>query len=112
MASIARSSPIVAETNMKGSFGPCCRVRVKSLKPAKAGIELSAEREETQMTIDARGLGLTGSAEAATWYDRALDHLIRFQSEVVDAAASSAAADPGCVMASLFCAYLALMSTE
>jgi len=64
------------------------------------------------MTIDARGLGLTGSAEAATWYDRALDHLIRFQSEVVDAAASSAAADPGCVMASLFCAYLALMSTE
>ena len=64
------------------------------------------------MTVDARGLSLTGSAEAATWYDRALDHLVRFQSEVVDAAAAAAAADPGCVMARLFCAYLALMSTE
>src|SRR5215472_11210999 len=64
------------------------------------------------MSADARGLGLTGSAEAVTWYDRAIDHLIRFQSEVVDSAAASVAADPGCVMAKLFCAYLALMSTE
>ena len=64
------------------------------------------------MTADTRGLDLTGSAEAVSWYDRALDHLIRFQSEVVDASAAAAAADPGCVMARLFCAYLALMSTE
>ena len=64
------------------------------------------------MTADARGLSLTGSAEAVTAYDRAIDHLIRFQSEVVDAAAAAVAADPGCVMARVFCAYLALMSTE
>jgi tetratricopeptide (TPR) repeat protein len=61
---------------------------------------------------DARGLSLTGSAEAVTAYDQAVDHLIRFQSEVVDAAAAAVAADPGCVMARVFCAYLALMSTE
>jgi len=64
------------------------------------------------VTADARGLALTGSAEAVSWYDRALEHLIRFQSEVVDAAAAAVAADPGCAMARLFCAYLALMSTE
>ena len=64
------------------------------------------------MTVDARGLSLTGSAEAVTAYDQAIDHLIRFQSEVVDAAAAAVAADPGCVMARVFCAYLALMSTE
>jgi tetratricopeptide (TPR) repeat protein len=64
------------------------------------------------MAIDARGLDLTGTAEAASAYDRALDHLIRFQAEVVDAAVAAVAADPGCVLASVFCAYLALMSTE
>ncbi len=64
------------------------------------------------MNTDARGLSLTGSAEAVTRYDQAIDHLIRFQAEVVDAAAAAAAADPGCVMARTFCAYLALMSTE
>jgi tetratricopeptide (TPR) repeat protein len=64
------------------------------------------------VTADARGLALTGSAEAVSWYDRAVDHLIRFQSEVVDTAAAAVAADPGCAMARLFCAYLALMSTE
>ena len=64
------------------------------------------------MTADARGLALTGSAEAVSWYDRAVDHLIRFQSEVVDSAAAAVASDPGCAMARLFSAYLALMSTE
>jgi len=64
------------------------------------------------VAADARGLSLTGSAEAVTAYDQAIDHLIRFQSEVVDAAAAAVAADPGCVMARVFCAYLALMSTE
>ncbi len=64
------------------------------------------------MAVDARGLDLTGAAEAVTAYDRAIDHLIRFQAEVVDAAAAAVAADPGCVMASVFGAYLALMSTE
>jgi len=64
------------------------------------------------VTADARGLALTGSAEAVSWYDRAVDHLIRFQSEVVDSAAAAVASDPGCAMARLFSAYLALMSTE
>jgi tetratricopeptide (TPR) repeat protein len=64
------------------------------------------------VTADARGLALTGSAEAVSSYDRAIDHLIRFQSEVVDTAAAAVAADPGCALARLLCAYLALMSTE
>ena len=64
------------------------------------------------MAADARGLSLTGSAAAAIAYDRAIDHLIRFQAEVVDAAAAAVATDPGCALASLLGAYLALMSTE
>jgi hypothetical protein len=64
------------------------------------------------MGVDARGLSLTGSAAAAIAYDQAIDHLIRFQPEVVDAAAVAVATDPGCALASLLCAYLALMSTE
>jgi tetratricopeptide (TPR) repeat protein len=64
------------------------------------------------VSADAAGLSLTGSADAVRRYDQALDHLIRFQSEVVDAAAAAVAADPGCVMARVLCAYLALMSTE
>jgi tetratricopeptide (TPR) repeat protein len=64
------------------------------------------------MAVDARGLSLTGSAAAAIAYDQAIDHLIRFQAEVVDAAAVAVATDPGCALAGLLCAYLALMSTE
>ncbi len=55
---------------------------------------------------------MTGSAEAVRKYDQAINHLIRFQSEVVEAAAAAVAADPGCVLAKVFCAFLALMSTE
>jgi tetratricopeptide (TPR) repeat protein len=64
------------------------------------------------MTVDARGLTMTGSAEAGQRYDEAIDRLIRFQPEVADAGAAAMAADPGSVMAKVFCAYLALMSTE
>src|ERR1022692_779599 len=64
------------------------------------------------MPADARGLSLTGSDEAVSAYDRALDLLIRFSPEVAEAGAAAVAADPGCAMASMFCAYLALMSTE
>ena len=64
------------------------------------------------MTVDARGLSMTGSPEAAQRYEQAVDHLIRFQPEVADAGAAAVAADPSCVMAKVFCAYLALMSTE
>jgi tetratricopeptide (TPR) repeat protein len=64
------------------------------------------------MAADSQGLSLTGSGEAVAAYDRAIEHLIRFQPAVVDAAAESAAADPGCVMGRVFGAYLGLMSTE
>jgi hypothetical protein len=64
------------------------------------------------VAVDGRGLEMTGSAEAVAGYDRAINHLIRFQSEVADAAAAAAAADPRCPMARVFGAYLALMSTE
>jgi hypothetical protein len=64
------------------------------------------------MGADGRGLEMTGSAGAVAAYDRAVDCLIRFRPEVVDAAAAAAAEDPGCVLASVFAAYLALMSTE
>ncbi len=64
------------------------------------------------MTVDARGLSMTGSPEAAQRYEQAIDHLIRFRPEVADAGAAAVAADSSCVMAKVFCAYLALMSTE
>ena len=64
------------------------------------------------MNTDARGLDMTGSAQAVTGYERAIDHLVRFQPEVVEATAAAAAEDPGCVLAHLLGAYLALMSTE
>jgi hypothetical protein len=64
------------------------------------------------MTVDARGLSMTGSGEAAQRYDRAIDHLIRFQPQVIDAGAAAVAVDQDCVLAKVFCAYLALMSTE
>jgi hypothetical protein len=64
------------------------------------------------MADDSLGLRVTGSAEAVASYDRAVEHLIRFQPAVNDAAAESVAADPGCVMGRVLGAYLALMSTE
>jgi len=64
------------------------------------------------MAVDRRGLEMTGSAQAVAGYDRAIDHLIRFQPEVVEVTASAAAEDPGCALAQLLGAYLALMSTE
>jgi hypothetical protein len=64
------------------------------------------------MAVDGRGLDMTGSAEAVAAYDRAIDHLVRFQPEVVDDVAAAGAADPGCLMARVFRGYLALMSTE
>ena len=63
------------------------------------------------MPVDARGLEMSGSAAAVAAYDLAVDHLIRFRPEVVEVS-GSALEDPGCVMAGVFVAYLALMSTE
>jgi hypothetical protein len=64
------------------------------------------------MAADSKGLRLTGSGEAVAAYDRAVEHLIRFQPAVADAAAESVAADHGCVMGRVLGAYLRLMSTE
>jgi tetratricopeptide (TPR) repeat protein len=64
------------------------------------------------VAADSQGLSLTGSGAAVAAYDRAIEHLIRFQTAVADAAAESAAADPGGVMGRVLGAYLALMSTE
>jgi hypothetical protein len=63
------------------------------------------------MAVDGRGLEMRGSAAAVGAYDRAIDHLIRFQPEVMDVTAE-AAEDRGCVLAGVLGAYLALMSTE
>jgi len=62
------------------------------------------------VAVDRQGLELTGPAEAAAAYDRAVAQLIRFRPEVVEASAEAAAG--GCVMGSLLAAYLGLMSTE
>jgi hypothetical protein len=67
---------------------------------------------EVVVANDSLGLGMTGAAEAVASYDRAVDHLIRFQPAVGDAAGESVAADPGCVMGRVLGAYLELMSTE
>ena len=63
------------------------------------------------MAVDGRGLEMTGSAASLAAYDRAVDHLIRFQPEVMDLCAE-AAQDRDCVLAGVLGAYLALMSTE
>jgi tetratricopeptide (TPR) repeat protein len=62
------------------------------------------------VAVDRQGLAVTGSAAAVAAYDRAVAHLLRFQPEVVAAAAE--AAGGGCVLGSLLGAYLGLMSTE
>jgi hypothetical protein len=63
------------------------------------------------MAVDGRGLEMTGSAAAVAGYDRAVDHLIRFQPEVMDVCAE-AAEEGDCVLAGVLGAYLVLMSTE
>jgi hypothetical protein len=63
------------------------------------------------MAVDGRGLEMTGPAAAVAAYDRAIDHLIRFQPEVMDVSAE-AAENGDCVLAGVLGAYLALMSTE
>ena len=64
------------------------------------------------MTRDRYGLDMTGSAEAGKHYDRALQHLLRFQPDVVTASEAAIAADPSCVMAKALRAYVGVMSSE
>ncbi|MGD0703332.1 MAG: tetratricopeptide repeat protein [Trebonia sp.] len=62
------------------------------------------------MAVDGQGLDLTGPAEGVAAFSRALEYLVRFRPEVVDAAAEAAAS--GTVLGSVLGAYLGLMSTE
>lgn len=64
------------------------------------------------MTLDRYGLDMTGSGAAVERYDRALEHLLRFQAEVVTESEAAIAADPGCVMAKVLRAYVGVMSSE
>ncbi len=64
------------------------------------------------MIRDAQGLSLSGSREASALYDRAVGHLVRFQAEVVEVAATAVTLDASCAMAGVLSAYLSLMSTE
>jgi hypothetical protein len=61
---------------------------------------------------DRQGLPLTGSSDAIEAYERAVEHLLRFQAEVVDEVRASLAADPSFAMGSVLSAYLSLMSTD
>ena len=65
-----------------------------------------------EMTHDRYGLDMAGSAEAVKHYDRALQHLLRFQPDVVTASEAAIAADPSCVMAKALRAYVGVMSSE
>lgn len=64
------------------------------------------------MTLDRYGLEMSGSAEAASSYDRALHHLLRFQPEVVTASEAAFDQDPACVMGRVLRAYVGVMSSE
>src|SRR5260221_6530986 len=71
---------------------------------ARAGRAGSRPREAA-VAADGRGLDMTGSAEAVAACDQAIDHLVRFQPEVVDVVAEAAAADPRCPIATVLRAY-------
>lgn len=61
---------------------------------------------------DRQGLAVQGSREAVEAFDRALDHQLRFQIEMVSAAGASVAADPSFVMGHVMLAYMTMMSTD
>lgn len=61
---------------------------------------------------DLQGLEVTGSADAAAIYDTALDHLLRFQAEVVDDATTLGTEHPDFPLGGVLGAYLPLLSTE
>jgi hypothetical protein len=61
---------------------------------------------------DQHGLTLTGGVDAVDAHERAVDHLLRFQAEVVDEVRASLAADPSFPMGTVLSVYLSLMSTD
>lgn len=64
------------------------------------------------MLKDQNGLEMGGAAGAVAAYDRALDHWLRLQPEVVECADKAMAADRGCVMARVLGGYLRLGASE
>ena len=63
-------------------------------------------------STDRQGVPVTGSVEAITAYDRAIDHLQRFQIDMVEAATDSIDADPTFAMGHLMLVEMTLMSTD
>lgn len=61
---------------------------------------------------DAHGNPISGSEEAVKRYDAALDHLLAYRNEVVDAMTSFVEQDEDFPMGTIFAAYLCLTSTD
>lgn len=64
------------------------------------------------MATDRYGLAMSGSEAAIAHFNRGLSHLVRFQAEIVTESEAAIQADPGCVMARVFRAYVGAMSSE
>ncbi|MFP5372704.1 MAG: tetratricopeptide repeat protein, partial [Actinomycetes bacterium] len=61
---------------------------------------------------DAHGNPVSGSPAAVDRYDAAVDHLLAYRNDVVDAMTSLAADEPGFAMGQVLAAYLSLTSTD
>ncbi len=64
------------------------------------------------MATDEHGNQVTGSPEAVSKYDQAIDHLVRFRPEVVDLAVGLVETDRDFAMGQALLGYLHLMSTD
>lgn len=62
--------------------------------------------------MDAAGYATSGPADGVERFDRAVDLLLRYDAQVLDAAESLATNDASMPMAQAFLAYLSLMSTD
>lgn len=62
--------------------------------------------------VDSHGNPITGDADAIALYDHAIDRLVRFHPDVLDAAAQLAEPERALPMGWVMIAYLSLMSTE
>jgi hypothetical protein len=61
---------------------------------------------------DRQGLPMTGTAEAVAYFDAAVDSLLHFRVDLLDAVHRAVIADPTQPMARVFSAYLRLLGTE
>ena len=69
-------------------------------------------RVASSAVADRQGLELHGTTEAVEAFDRALDHQLRFQIEMVSEVGAALAADPTFVMGHVLLTYMTLMSTD